>query len=59
MRTRAAGELNKASDVLNTLLNEPKLYDLVNNLKEKIPGPGRFLGVLSDMITSQIDGQKI
>lgn len=55
----AAGELNKASDVLNTLLNvNQKLYDLVNNLKEKIPGPGKVLGVLSDMITSQIDRQK-
>lgn len=55
----AAGELNKASDVLNTLLNvNQKLYDLVNNLKEKIPGPGKVLGVLADMITSQIDRQK-
>jgi len=55
----AAGELNKASDVLNTLLNvNQKLFDLVNNLKEKIPGPGKVLGVLSDMITSQIDRQK-
>ena len=55
----AAGELNKASDALNTLLNvNQKLYDLVNNLKEKIPGPGKVLGVLSDMITSQIDRQK-
>ena len=55
----AAGELNKASDVLNTLLNvNQKLYDLVNNLKEKIPGPGKVLGVLSDMITSQTVRQK-
>ena len=55
----AAGELNKASDVLNTMLNvNQKLFDLVNNLKEKIPGPGKVLGVLSDMITSQIDRQK-
>lgn len=55
----AAGKLNKASDVLNTLLNvNQKLFDLVNNLKEKIPGPGKVLGVLSDMITSQIDRQK-
>lgn len=55
----AAGELNKASDVLNTLLNvNQKLFDQVNNLKEKIPGPGKVLGVLSDMITSQIDRQK-
>ncbi len=30
----------------------------MNNLKEKIPGPGKVLGVLSDMITSQIDRQK-
>ena len=55
----AAGELDKASDVLNTMLNvNQKLFDLVNNLKEKIPGPGKVLGVLSDMITSQIDRQK-
>ena len=55
----AAGELDKASDVLNTLLNvNQKLFDLVNHLKEKIPGPGKVLGVLSDMITSQIDRQK-
>ena len=34
----AAGELNKASDVLNTMLNvNQKLFDLVNNLKEKMP----------------------
>lgn len=55
----AAGELNKASNILNKLLTvNQKLFDLVNSLKEKIPGPGKAFGVLADTISSQIDRQK-
>lgn len=55
----AAGKLNEASGLLNRLLAvNQKIFDLVNHLKEKIPGPGKALGAFADMIGSQIDRQK-
>lgn len=55
----AAGELKKAAEVLSRLaeVNE-KLLDTVNRLKDKLPGPGKALTALSDLISGQLEKQK-
>lgn len=55
----AADELKKAAGVLTRLaeVNE-KLLNTVNGLKDKLPGPGKALSALADLISGQIEKQK-
>lgn len=55
----AAGALKKASDALNTVVSvNSRILDTINGLKGKVPAADKALGVLSDLVSAQLDKQK-